>query len=87
MNKNFQLMDLADLDPISFAEVLKIIDTYEMIHIWCEMKVEKAGGLNNPEAYETVDDYFKDVKQTNDIKKRRGILEQIRDENLGDKKK
>lgn len=79
---DYKLMDLADLDEVSFDEVDKIIARYEDLRAIVEARLKKIGSLYTTKTYKDYDDMLGELSQNRDVKKRRAIAKQIRDEHL-----
>lgn len=83
MGQGFKLKDICDLDYVSYDEIDKICATYEDIRGGLEYRLKKRGSLTDPKNYEAIEEVYSECAQSKDIKKRRAILAQIREANLG----
>ena len=83
----FELMDLNQLDYVTYDELAKLLLKYEDVRGIVEHWVEKYGGRDDAKAYDLYDDFLSSVEQTKEIRRRRAILQQIREQYLGGKTK
>ena len=81
----FQLKDLQQLDPYSYDDVDKILVRYEDIRDKLTGQLIRNYGeesLRMPEAYKKLDEFYADLPQSKDIRRRRAILAQMKKEFL-----
>lgn len=82
-NENFLLKNLEQLDPYSYDDVDKIIVRYEDTRDKLTGQLIRNYGeeaLRSPAAYKNLDEFYADLPQTKDIKRRRAILAQMKEE-------
>ena len=80
---NFLLKSLEQLDPYSYDDVDKIIARYEETRDKLTGQLIRNYGetaLRSPAAYKNLDEFYADLPQTKDIKRRRAILKQMKEE-------
>lgn len=77
----YRLMNLDDLDEISYDEVDKILQRYEEARAIVEYQLKKFGSLDDKETYANFQDFMERLPQTREIKRRCAIAEQISEQN------
>ncbi|MBQ3336326.1 MAG: hypothetical protein IJG80_02875 [Selenomonadaceae bacterium] len=82
----FRLMDLTQLDAISYDEVDKILQRYEETRIIVEHRLKKIGSLKESETYESYIGVLEELPKTKEVKRRISIANQIRDEHVSKEK-
>lgn len=83
VEQEFNLRDLQQLDPISYDEIDKILEQYELTRTVISRQLKRFGedAYKDPKAYDILDSFLDELSQTKDVKKRRAILAQMRKEN------
>lgn len=79
----FKLMDLTQLDDVSYDEVDKILQRYEETRIIVEHQLKKIGSLEESETYESYIGVLEELPKTKEVKRRIAIANQVRDEHIG----
>jgi len=82
----FRLMDLTQLDDVSYDEVDKILQRYEETRIIVEHRLKKIGQLEEAETYKSYIDILEELPKTKEVKRRISIANQIRDEHISKEK-
>ena len=77
--KEFKLMNVAQLDQVSYDEVDKILQTYEDTRAIVEYRLRQIGDLTDEDVYKQFDDLLGELKQSKDIQRRRAIAKQIKE--------
>lgn len=85
IEQKFTLKDLQQLDPISYDEIDSILNQYELKRTQLARQLRRLGdnAYEDVHAYEIIDSFLGELYQSKDVRKRRAILAQMREENCG----
>ena len=73
---------LAGLDEITRKEIETLLEKYTDTRAIVEYRLKKFGALDDAAIYENYDDVMSDLSQTKEIRRRRAIAQQIKDEHI-----